>query len=169
MMSVHRPEGEIMIGVATTLYTVVVPGSLAVLLPWLIASHRGAELAARGWYQHLGWPVALAGAAMIVWCAHDFVVRGRGTPAPFAPPSSLVVFGPFKWTRNPMYLGILLMIGGEALLVWSQLLLVYGLGCWVSLELFLRFYEEPSLRRRFGASYDIYHRQVGRWIGRRRM
>lgn len=157
-----------MIGAATVLYTLVVPGAFAVLIPWLVASRQGMELVAHGWYQHLGWPVVLAGAGMIAWCARSFVMRGRGTPAPFAPPSSLVVTGPFKWTRNPMYLGIVLMIGGEALLLWSQQVLMYGIGCWMSMELFLHLYEEPSLRRRFGASYEVYQRQVGRWIGRRR-
>lgn len=154
-----------MIAVLATLYALVVPGSLTVLIPWLLVRDASPTLAAHGWYQHLGWVPLLLGVALIGGCTHRFVVDGRGTPAPVAPPTRLVVGGWFRWTRNPMYLGVLTMLFGEAVLAWSPVLLADAAGTWLGMEAFLQLYEEPSLRRRFGADYAAYCRAVPRWFG----
>lgn len=148
-------------------YTALVPGLLVVVIPLLILRANPASTAS----PLLSWagPVLMsAGALLIAWCVRDFVRAGRGTPSPTEPPVRLVESGPFRWSRNPLYLGILAVLSGEALWWWSSALLSYAIGTWMSLELFLQLYEEPALERRFGESYRAYRRRVRRWVGRSR-
>ncbi len=105
----------------------------------------------------------VCGAGLAVWCILAFVVQGRGTPAPFDPPRRLVVRGPYRYVRNPMYLGAGLALAGAALFYRSGALLAYATGFLLLLHLFVLGYEEPTLRRTFGEDYDAYCRQVGRW------
>ncbi len=154
-----------MIGLGATLYTLLVPGALITVVPWLLVRDAAPALAARGGYQHLGWLPALVGVVMIVECTRLFVRRGRGTPAPSAPPTTLVASGLFAWTRNPMYVGVILVLLGEAMLLWSPSVLLCAGWTWMGMEAFLQWYEEPSLRARFGAAYDEYARTVPRWVG----
>jgi protein-S-isoprenylcysteine O-methyltransferase Ste14 len=95
----------------------------------------------------------------------DFVVVGGGTPAPVAPPTTLVAAGPYRWTRNPMYVGVTATLLGEALACWSLPLLIHALCTWTTMCLFVLLYEEPALARRFGESYRAYRRTVPRWLG----
>ena len=109
----------------------------------------------------LGLGVPLLGDALV-----RFVRQGRGTPAPVAPPARLVVTGPYRHVRNPMYLGVVAMILGQAMILGSRAVLAYGGIAAVAFHLFVLLYEEPNLRARFGAEYIAYCRQVGRWIPR---
>jgi protein-S-isoprenylcysteine O-methyltransferase Ste14 len=130
--------------------------------------------------QWLGFKVDLAGAARCRWlaaipsalgfavalrCVWDFGRTGHGTPAPFAPPQRLVVVGFYRYVRNPMYVGFaagwigLWIIFGHADLSLSAAVAVVAL----AVHLFVMFYEEPTLRRKFGAEYDEYRRNVRRW------
>ena len=93
-------------------------------------------------------------------------MRGLGTPAPIAPTKFLVVSGLHRYVRNPMYIGVALVILGEAALFRASVLAWYAGVFWVLVNLFVMLYEEPTLRRQFGESYEQYRRTVPRWIPR---
>jgi protein-S-isoprenylcysteine O-methyltransferase Ste14 len=95
-------------------------------------------------------------------------VEGLGTPVPVAAPERLVVGGVYRNVRNPMYVALLAVIVGQALLLGQLGLLLYAAGIWVITAAFVRFYEEPALRRRFGADYEAYRRAVPAWWPRLR-
>lgn len=106
------------------------------------------------------------GTAALIWCFSDFVRRGRGTPAPYEPPRRLVVGGLYRYTRNPMYVSVLLIIIGLAIWWESWMILGYAGLLWGGLHAWVVFHEEPALRRRFGVPYERYAHTVPRWIGR---
>src|SRR6266545_664355 len=143
------------------LFTVVVPGSGAVWIPWWILTYGGAMP------QPVVWPAVIfiaAGAALYFWCLWLFATVGRGTPGPWDAPRRFVAAGPYRWVRNPIYIGALLVLFGEAWLCLSVSLLLYAVGVALGCHLFVVLYEEPTLRRRFGAEYEQYRSKVGRWI-----
>jgi len=111
--------------------------------------------------------VGAGGAALALWCIATFVVIGRGTPAPFDPPRSLVVAGPYRFVRNPMYLGAGFALAGAALFYESSALLGYCVAFGFVMYLFVVVYEEPALRATFGAPYVRYCERVQRWWPRR--
>ena len=113
--------------------------------------------------QVLGLVLGGAGAALALWCIATFAIAGRGTPAPFDPPRRLVVLGPYRVVRNPMYLGAALALAAAALFYQSLALLAYTVVFELVTHLFVISYEEPTLRRIFGADYDGYCRRVFRW------
>lgn len=119
------------------------------------------------WPAPFGWVLAAAGAALAAGCVGLFVVRGRGTAAPFDPPRVFVARGPYRYVRNPMYLGAGLVLAGLALAERSASVLLLALGMLLVAHLFVRFVEEPGLERRFGESYEAYKRTVSRWTPRR--
>jgi protein-S-isoprenylcysteine O-methyltransferase Ste14 len=108
------------------------------------------------------------GGAIAFRCLIDFAWRGLGTPAPFDPPRRLVVSGLYRWVRNPMYVGMGILLIGEALLLPAirlQMLAMVAI-LWIVVTLFIVVYEEPTLRRLFGEDYERYCRNVRRWIPR---
>ena len=108
--------------------------------------------------------IALAvGAVLALACIVEFATRGRGTPAPMDPPRELVVRGPYRFVRNPMYVGMLLVLLGELALVYSAGFALYIASWFMFMNLLVVFYEEPTLRRKFGGPYERYTREVGRW------
>ena len=143
-------------------FVVLVPGTGAVLIPWWILRRNPA--AATAWLALV--PIGL-GLALFAWCAWVFATVGRGTPAPWDAPRHLVVVGPFRWVRNPIYLGAFAVILGEAWLFTSVPLLIYAGEAAIVCHLFVIGYEERTLRRRFGYEYVEYQRTVRRWIPRR--
>lgn len=118
---------------------------------------------------YVGLMLMVAGVAGLLWCFVLFVQRGRGTPAPYDPPRALVAEGPYTVSRNPMYVCLWLTLSGEVLVARSGPLTAYAAMIVVSTVLFVRLYEEPSLRQRFGADYDAYRARVPRWLGRPRV
>ena len=104
-----------------------------------------------------------AGAALALWCIGTFALVGKGTPAPFDPPRRLVVRGPYRMIRNPMYLGAGLALASAALFYQSAPVAAYAALFWLATHLFVVAYEEPTLRRTFGAEYEEYCRRVRRW------
>ncbi|MDF1593358.1 MAG: isoprenylcysteine carboxylmethyltransferase family protein [Desulfobacterales bacterium] len=106
----------------------------------------------------------LAGAVFLLWSALDFALKGRGTPAPIDPPKIMVAEGLYRFVRNPMYLGALVILLGHVLWFQSFRLLIYVAALAAAFHLFVVFYEEPHLRRKFGDSYEGYCRMVSRWI-----
>ena len=149
----------------TILFTVFVPGTVTVVVPYyLLSSRRGAVILSLGFFHYLAVPVLLLGAAMYGWCAWDFASAGRGTPAPIDPPKQLVIRGLYHYVRNPMYISVLLVLLGEALLFQARILLEYTLEVFAFFFLFVLIYEEPALRKKFGESYDRYCATVPPWI-----
>ena len=148
------------------LFGLVAPGTVTILVPTLIASSDGRSLPV-GAGRFAGIPLIAAGASVLVWCFTDFVRQGRGTPAPWDAPTELVSRGMYRSVRNPMYVGIVTALLGESLLFRSAWLLAYTAGVWLMFHLFVTIYEEPHLRRVFGASYEAYLVRVPRWIPRR--
>jgi protein-S-isoprenylcysteine O-methyltransferase Ste14 len=107
------------------------------------------------------------GAAVILISAWALINRGRGTPAPFDPPVKFVRRGPYKWVRNPMYLGLVALVAGEGLFYASWHVAVYWVCLVCALHLFVVGFEEDALRRQFGAMYEDYKRDVSRWLPRK--
>ncbi|HSY48018.1 MAG TPA: isoprenylcysteine carboxylmethyltransferase family protein [Thermoanaerobaculia bacterium] len=116
----------------------------------------------------LGWIVIACGGVIAGSCVFEFAWRGIGTPAPFDPPRRLVISGPYRWVRNPMYLGMDVILLGEAItfprLTTTMLIMIASL--WCALMLFIIGFEEPTLSRKFGEDYIEYCKQVRRWIPR---
>jgi len=116
----------------------------------------------------LGLAAIGIGVVLLGTCIWEFARRGRGTLAPVDPPTTLVVQGLYRYVRNPMYLSVTMIVLGEALLTGSRALLAYWAVWFLAVNLFVIGYEEPTLRRRFGAAYDRYRATGGRWVPRRR-
>ena len=145
-------------------YSTLFIGLLLVFLPAQVLSAAGVPRPARlGSFQVAGMIVAAAGAAVALWCILSFALIGRGTPAPFDPPRRLVVRGPYRYVRNPMYLGAGLALAGAALFYETGLLWAYAAGFLLLTHLLVVLYEEPTLRKTFGEDYETYRRQVRRW------
>jgi protein-S-isoprenylcysteine O-methyltransferase Ste14 len=146
----------------TFLFTILVPGFVALYVPYMLLGRTY-----RPWHGPLAWVGVLccvAGAGVYFLCAWEFAVRGLGTPAPIAPTKFLVVTGLHRYARNPMYIGVLLVVLGQAAVFHAPRVGLYGAFCISVAHLFVVFYEEPTLHRQFGGSYDEYRRNVPRWI-----
>jgi len=156
-----------MVALKTLVFTIVMPGMVGGVIPWLLAhGGQGASLPPLLSVWALGViPVAL-GVVLYLWCAGAFTFIGEGTPAPVDAPIVLVVQGPYRWVRNPMYIAVLAVILGQALLFHSWLLVGYALLFCVVVHTFVIGFEEPSLRAQFGESYEAYLRRVPRWLPR---
>jgi protein-S-isoprenylcysteine O-methyltransferase Ste14 len=140
-------------------------GRTATLAPGrLLASAGIHEPLMMRWQQLAGLLVLAAGASIALCCVFVFAWLGRGTPAPFDPPRSLVVRGPYRFVRNPMYIGVATALAGAALYFAAWPLLFYAVALVVCAHLFVVLYEEPTLRRSFGADYEAYCRHVHRWL-----
>jgi protein-S-isoprenylcysteine O-methyltransferase Ste14 len=147
----------------TLLFTLVIPATGGVYLPRLIQTREPSAPAATGWP---GVALIAAGVGLYVSSVLSFAVVGRGTPGPWDAPRRVVAAGPYRWVRNPIYLAAFLIVGGEAWLFGSGALLAYTGALAVACHLLVIAYEEPSLRRRFGAAYEAYLRAVPRWVPR---
>ncbi len=147
----------------TILFTILVPGTATVLIPSLLV---GGLPRPGGPIMWLGVVIFLVGAAIYFRCAWEFAVRGLGTPAPIAPTKFLVTTALHRYVRNPMYIGVFMVLLGEAVTFRSAVLLGYAAFFCVPVQLFVVFYEEPTLRRQFGESYEEYRRSVPRWLPR---
>jgi protein-S-isoprenylcysteine O-methyltransferase Ste14 len=153
-----------MIWFKTSLFTVIVPGTVMIYLPrWLLATEIRPALNL-GWAHYIGLVLTILGVAIYAWCAWDFTFTGKGTPAPIDPPKELVMRGLYRYTRNPMYVGVLTVLLGEALWFGSRRLLGYTAVVALLFHLFITLYEEPVLQRRFGDAYQRYRAAVPRWL-----
>jgi protein-S-isoprenylcysteine O-methyltransferase Ste14 len=143
-------------------------GFLLVFLPARVLSASGiVRPVTIGPAQIAGVAIGALGAVVALWCIATFIVVGRGTPAPFDPPRNLVVVGPYRWVRNPMYIGAGLALAGAALFYQSLGLLGYCIAFLIVMYLFVIAYEEPALRTTFGEAYAQYCQSVRRWLPRR--
>ena len=153
--------------IGTTLFVVFVPGTVVVYVPYLLSHWTvGPPFGGVAMTRWLGLVLLLCG--LPIFC--DFVLRfvreGRGTPAPIAPTQHLVVGGTFRYVRNPGYVAVVSLLVGQALLFGSTAVLLYALAVALAFHCFVVLYEEPTLRRQFGADYDAYCRKVPRWLPR---
>src|SRR3954469_9787141 len=138
---------------------------LLVFVPQQILASAGIVWPAQiGLLQILGALLLIAGVTLALACVFTFAFIGRGTPAPFDAPRKLVVAGPYRWVRNPMYIGAGLALLGAAIFFGSIGLVLYAVIFWSTAHLFVLFFEEPVLRRKFGADYDAYAATRRRWI-----
>src|SRR3989442_11344685 len=140
-----------MLFLRSVFFTILQPGTVTVLIPyWLISSSSRTSSPLR----YLGLPLIVIGAATLLWCIWDFFSSGRGTISPIDPPKHLVVRGLYRYVRNPMYVAVVTMLLGEAIFFMSLPVLIEA-GIFIILaNLFVRCYEEPVLRRKFGESYE---------------
>lgn len=137
----------------------ILPGFFAFALPAWLASIDGR----RGGGFAVGWLVVVAGATILLWCVRDFYVAGKGTLAPWDPPRRLVVVGLYRYLRNPMYVGVLTLVLGWAVLLGSRLLLWYVVCLAVGFHLRTIIAEEPYLAEHFGEDWREYRAAVRRW------
>jgi protein-S-isoprenylcysteine O-methyltransferase Ste14 len=150
--------------VSSAVFFLVGPGTVVGLIPWLLTRWQVREpLPYWAPMRVLGGILLVAGLIVLVQAFVRFVVEGLGTPVPVAAPERLVVGGLYRYVRNPMYVAILAAIVGQALLLGQLGLLLYAAATWLIAAAFVRFYEEPTLTRRFGADYEAYRRAVPAW------
>ena len=155
--------------VGSALFFLVAPGIVSGLIPWLVTGWEVRDpVPYLAPVRVFGTVLLLAGLTALIQAFVRFVVEGLGTPAPVAAPDRLVVGGPYRHVRNPMYVAVLAVIVGQALLLGQPGLLLYDAALWLIVASFVRFYEEPTLARRFGAEYEAYRRAVPAWWPRLR-
>ena len=147
------------------LFLLIVPGAVGVYVPLLISAHRPFV---PGLMVVVGWVLLILGFSCLAWCIWAFARYGRGTPAPPLSPERLVVRGLYRYSRNPMYLGVLGMIAGWAVLFGDWRLVVYGAFVAAGFTAMIMLYEEPRLEKQFGAEYVRYKTRVWRWLPRLR-
>lgn len=157
----------ILLAIRSVAMTVLFPGTVAGYLPYRILSPLTIPgLNEWSWVHYAGAGASVVGAVVLLWCIWEFAHRGRGTLAPFDEPRKLVVQGLYRYVRNPMYVGVMLILVGEALFFRSSDLLLYTIFFFVAFNVVVMRYEEPRLRFKFGVEYERYCQQVGRWIPR---
>jgi len=152
------------------LRAVLYSSAFVLLWAWLAASARPLDarlpLTIPVWARPPGLALALAGALLVLWCIGTFVARGRGTPAPFDPPREFVAAGPYRYVRNPMYIGAFGILAGAGLALRSPSIIGVGVLFLLLVHLLVLLYEEPSLGSRFGDPYLHYKSSVHRWLPR---
>ena len=149
----------------SALFFLIAPGTVTGVVPYLLTRWES-----HNWYaatipaRTIGAVLLLTGLAALIECFRRFVAEGRGTPSPVMPPSRLVVRGLYRYVRNPMYVAMLMIVVGQALLLGRFILLGYAAALWLMFHLFVVLYEEPTLSRTFDAPYDRYRAEVPRWL-----
>ncbi len=156
-----------MLWLRTVLFTILVPGTELVLLPLVVVFLGLGPRIELGSARYSGVAPLLVGLVMILRCFADFVRHGRGTPAPYDPPRELVVAGLYRYVRNPQYVGVVLVVVGEALLSGMVVLVGYAAVLAIGYHFFVTHYEEPTLEQLFGEPYARYREAVPRWLPRR--
>jgi protein-S-isoprenylcysteine O-methyltransferase Ste14 len=154
---VRRPVAALI----TSLWFVAAPGIGGVLVPYLLTGWQAAAVP---------WPMRVVGAVLVLlsamllmaWFAR-FVTEGAGTPLPSAPTEGLLVGGPYRYVRNPMYLAGLCVVLGQGLVLGRIVLFLYAAGLALGFIALNHGYEEPLLQRRYGDAYDAYRRAVPAW------
>ncbi|HLE92356.1 MAG TPA: isoprenylcysteine carboxylmethyltransferase family protein [Anaerolineales bacterium] len=144
-------------------FLILVPGLLLAYFPYSIAA-TDTELFEPSILSNLAFPLWLMGAAMMLWCFWNFTFNGKGTPAPIDPPKELVVTGFYRYVRNPMYVAGIIALTGWILWSPSLALIVAPFLFFIAAHLFVVSYEEPTLKKKFGAAYEDYLNRVPRWI-----
>jgi protein-S-isoprenylcysteine O-methyltransferase Ste14 len=151
----------------TIVFFFVAPMTVTVWVPYLLTQwESGAPFFGPVVHRGLGAVLIVAGAGGVVECFARFVWKGRGTPAPIAPPETLVVTGLYRFVRNPMYVSILAILIGESLWFARLDLATYAVIVFIATAVWVGIYEEPTLREKFDGSYDTYCANVPRFMPR---
>jgi len=151
-----------MTALKSLLFLIFVPGMVAGYVPLgLLLWGPGIDTGLLAW---LALPLWLVGVIILLWSFWNFFKQGRGTPAPIDPPKELVAVGFYRYTRNPMYVGVLLLIAGHFLWFGFWSLLIYSIFIFVAFNTFVAYYEEPTLRKKFGVIYEDYCQRIPRWF-----
>ncbi len=161
------PEKNQAVNLIKTLFLIIVPpGIMFFLIPYLIVTWGKPEPSIWMIGRFLAIATWSVGAVLVIYGFKDFVVQGQGTPAPNDPPKDLVVHGLYKNVRNPMYLGIVLILIGHFLWFQARWLLLYALGMFFVFHVMVTLFEEPGLVIKFGEPYQHYRQVVPRWLPR---
>jgi protein-S-isoprenylcysteine O-methyltransferase Ste14 len=151
----------------SAVFFAIAPFSLTVLVPLWIGSWRmQSPFFGLPQLRAIGVLLAVAGAVPLIESFRRFAVEGLGTPAPIAPPQRLIVTGFYRYVRNPMYVGVVAVILGEALIVGDVRLLTHAAIVWLAFHIFVLAYEEPTLARTYGPEYETFRANVPRWVPR---
>lgn len=153
-----------MTALRSLLFLIIAPGMVAGYIP--LAFFRGGTQIETGLFAYLAFPLWVIGGIILLWSFWNFLIQGHGTPAPVDPPKDLVAAGFYRYVRNPMYVGILLILIGHFLWFKAIWLIVYAAIVFLAFHLFITLYEEPTLKSKFGAAYEAYLKKVPRWIPR---
>lgn len=132
----------------------VAPPLLSYIDPW------------RNGFLWQGTPIMFTGVTLLLWCVRDFYVCGKGTLAPWDPPKQLVTIGLYRHLRNPMYIGVVILVLGWAIVLSSPILIFYSFALFTGFHIRVKFYEEPILSAQFGADWTNYQANVNRWLPR---
>jgi protein-S-isoprenylcysteine O-methyltransferase Ste14 len=150
----------------TLVFALLFIAGVLIYLPWALGVYDWTSGSRLHW-KYLGIVPLAFGAYLGIHCVFAFAWRGHGTPAPFDPPRNLVIEGGYRHVRNPMYWGAFLILTGQGILFGVGWPTAVYIVCFIAAtHLFVRFYEEPVLHRKFGNSYDDYCRHVPRWLPR---
>jgi protein-S-isoprenylcysteine O-methyltransferase Ste14 len=152
--------------VGSAAFFIAAPGVVAGLIPWLLSDRYRLPWSTVPGFVLVGGVLIAAAIAVLLHAFARFALEGLGTPAPVAPTEKLVIGGIYRHVRNPMYVAVLSIIVGQALLFSSWTLFAYAVIGAIVMGSFVRLYEEPTLARRYGAEYDTYRRNVPGWLPR---
>lgn len=155
--------------IGSVVFFVIAPGTVAGWVPYALSDWKVAPpLLDVQAIRIIGIVIAAAGLAGLIECSVRFTVKGHGTPAPVAPPDLVVVTGLYRHVRNPMYVAVVSIVVGQGLFFGSVAVLEYAIAVWLVFHLAVLVYEEPTLRKQFGPSYEWYRSNVPRWWPRMR-
>jgi len=165
-MKRHNINSGVSLLFLNIIFTILYPGIVAGLIPlWIIGGDINVIIFEfEKLHQLAGVFLFIAGFIIMTWCIVNFAVKGRGTLSPIAPTKKLVVSGLYRFSRNPMYIGVMLLLIGETLFFSSRSLCLYSFIVFVGFNIFIIAREEPRLKKDFGDDYDIYRKKVRRWF-----
>ena len=154
-----------MLWIRSAFFALAGPGTVLAWGPRAILASTRSRFGV-GALRWLGLPLLVVGVGTLLWCIWDFARQGRGTLAPVDAPRFVVRGGPYRFVRNPMYVSVVTALVGETILFRSSWLLGWAGAFAAAFATFVVTYEEPTLRRRFGQSYEDYRSRVPRWLPR---
>lgn len=148
------------------LFTILQPGVVTGLIPYLLLRNSGKTFFPEQWtiWHFVGAFIMIVGFSILIRCILRFATEGKGTISPIDPTKKLVAKGLYRYSRNPMYVGAMTLLIGEAIFWQSLMLALYAGTVFIAFNLFIILHEEPRLRRDFGAEYEEYFRNVRRWL-----
>ena len=155
-------ENNVKLLLKNFVFAILYPGIVAGVIPFWIIGGELNELEKP--HQFVGVFLFIAGFIIMTWCIVNFAVKGQGTLSPLAPTKKLVVSGLYKFSRNPMYIGVMFLLIGETLFFTSLSLGLYSFIVFVGFNIFIVVKEEPRLKKDFGVDYDNYCKKVRRWF-----
>ena len=150
------------------IFTILQPGLVTGLIPYYLLGEKASQFLTQPFQMNgfhiVGAVVFLVGMMIMILCIADFAIKGKGTLSPADPTKKLVISSLYQYSRNPMYVGVILILIGEAIFFQSVDLAVYTLVVFIAFSVFVILVEEPRLKRDFGKEYKAYCSSVRRWI-----